>query len=78
MNCGGCLGEGRHARWCLRVVGAYAARIGRGSEYLEGLGDTIGSNNPELANLCYGAAGRLKAEANKEADAYMKKNGTSH
>ena len=60
-DCGGCRNEGRHRKHCpaspdfdLRLM--YADRA-------ESVGDSIGSNNFEAANLCYAAAGVLRREA---------------
>lgn len=52
-DCGGCRGLGSHRRWCPALVGKFDAVYGPISEQLNGIGDTIGSNNPGLANKAY-------------------------
>ena len=60
MTCGGCQGLGAHTRWCREVVGYLPSVLGPLSERIENAGDTVGSNDTELANLLYVAASNLR------------------
>lgn len=66
--CGGCQGLGRHKRWCHAVVGRAASVYGPMSERVEAMGDTVGSNNPGLANRYYDLAARTRAWATELAE----------
>lgn len=76
--CGGCAGEGRHRRWCPWVVGARASRYGEMAAQADALADQIGGNEPDLANIAYDLAGRLRGIAIQRATEYIEQNGTSH
>jgi len=69
--CGGCTGMGAHKRWCEKVVGWHARRLGIQSERAEALADEIGASVPSAANACYWAASRLSEEARKEATVFQ-------
>ncbi|MBO0676740.1 hypothetical protein JRC04_04610 [Mycolicibacterium sp. S2-37] len=66
--CGGCKGEGAHSRRC-RVInpGWYYELL---YDAASDLGDAIGSNDPEAANMAYAIAGRMRERVNqKKAEA---------
>lgn len=67
-SCGGCRNLGAHKRWCRTQVGMLAAIYGPMGERVEQMGDTIGGNNPGMANRCYELAGRLRSWANELAE----------
>lgn len=56
-SCGGCEGLGAHRRTCPTQPGWNWARL-----YMiaDELGDSIGSNDIEAANMAYAIAGRMK------------------
>lgn len=66
-DCGGCLGLGSHTRWCPKIVGEKAWRLGLASETVESMADQIGSLDPYAANLIYRAASVLKEKAVEES-----------
>lgn len=76
--CGGCEGQGRHWRWCSRVVGFAASMLGQQAEQAEALGDQIGPNVMGAANHCWAAAALLRKEADAAAEAYMTEHETHH
>lgn len=57
IDCGGCEGLGSHRRTCPTQPGWNWARL-----YMiaDDLGDSIGSNDHEAANMAYAIAGRMK------------------
>ena len=59
-DCGGCKGQGAHSRRCRTNPGWFWYRL---QDMAEDLGDDIGSNDPESANMAYAIAGRCKARA---------------
>lgn len=70
-DCGGCKnpGHGAHSRRCRTNPGWMWLRL---QDMAEDLGDYIGSNDPEAANMAYAIAGRMKrkaAEKKEEASA---------
>jgi len=69
-ECGGCKGLGAHIRWCPTQVGYTAKYLGPGSEMIENLADTVGGNDPGLANILYHAAGELKQYALMRAERF--------
>jgi hypothetical protein len=62
-DCGGCRGEGSHRRWCIQKVGIAAHVYGTEAEKAESIGDSIGANDPGLANMAYRLSGELRAKA---------------
>lgn len=60
-DCGGCQGQGAHSRRCRTQPGWFWHRL---EDQAESLGDLIGSNDREAANLAYTIAARMKAKAN--------------
>ncbi len=60
LDRGGCKGQGAHSRRCHTQPGWFWHRL---TDLAEELGDTIGSNDPESANMAYAIAGRMKARA---------------
>lgn len=66
-RCGGCEGKGAHWRWCPRIVGQAASWIGQYAQQAEDLADSVGANEPDAANMLYGAAGRLRALAEQRS-----------
>lgn len=61
--CGGCLGLGAHSRRCRTQPGWFWYRL---QDMADELGDLIGSNDPEAANMAYAVAGRMKAKAEEK------------
>ena len=59
-DCGGCKGQGAHSRRCRTNPGWFWYRL---EDKAEELGDLIGSNDPEAANMAYAIAGRMRARA---------------
>ena len=59
-DCGGCKGLGAHTRRCRTQPGWLWFRL---EDMADELGDLIGSNDPESANMAYAIAGRMKAKA---------------
>lgn len=59
-NCGGCTGQGAHSRRCRTQPGWLWERL---YDQANELGDLIGSNDPEAANMAYAIAGRMRAKA---------------
>lgn len=59
-DCGGCAGQGAHSRRCRTQPGWMWHRL---TDMADGLGDFIGSNDPEAANMAYSIAGRMRAKA---------------
>jgi hypothetical protein len=59
-DCGGCRGEGAHSRRCSTQPGWFWYRL---EDMADELGDMIGSNDPESANMAYVIAGRMKQRA---------------
>ena len=62
--CGGCDGLGAHSRRCRTQPGWFWERL---YDQADSLGDLIGSNDPESANMAYAIAARMKAKANTTA-----------
>lgn len=60
MQCGGCDGKGAHSRRCTTQPGWLWHRL---HDAADELGDLIGSNDPEAANMAYAIAARMKARA---------------
>lgn len=59
-DCGGCKGQGAHSRRCRTRPGWYFRRL----QYMaEELGDYIGSNDHEAANMAYVIQARMRARA---------------
>ena len=58
-ECGGCQGLGNHRRLCPHHPDYHPWR--RLAQMAEDIGDTIGSNDPGLANRAYDLAGRINA-----------------
>ncbi|OHT98296.1 hypothetical protein BKG71_19460 [Mycobacteroides chelonae] len=56
-DCGGCKGLGSHSSRCLTQPGAMFRRL---ADDAESLGDHIGSNDTEAANLAYTIAARMR------------------
>lgn len=72
--CGGCQGLGAHTRACRDPLGHLADQI-------EGLGDQIGSNAPELANQAYRIAGTLRrhgTHTDHERDGFIRDLARAH
>lgn len=59
-DCGGCKGVGAHSRRCRTQPGWNWHRL---EDLAERLGDSIGSSDPEAANMAYTIQGRMKARA---------------
>ena len=59
-DCGGCKGQGTHSRRCRTQPGWFWHRL---EDLAEELGDLIGSNDVEAANMAYNIQGRMKAKA---------------
>lgn len=64
-DCGGCAGQGAHRRWCPYAVGETAAYFGQLSEKAEALGDSIGPNDTEAANMAWRLAAILRERAHE-------------
>jgi hypothetical protein len=62
-DCGGCAGLGSHRRWCIAVVGMFAAWFGAMAEQAEHMADQVGANEPGAANHLYIAAGLIRKRA---------------
>jgi hypothetical protein len=58
-SCGGCQGQGSHQRHCPRHPDYHPWR--RLAEQAENIGDTIGGNDPGLANQAYALSARIKS-----------------
>ena len=56
-DCGGCKGLGSHSSRCMTQPGAMFRRL---ADDAESLGDHIGSNDTEAANLAYAIAARMR------------------
>ena len=59
-DCGGCKGLGSHSRRCRTQPGWLWHRY---EDMAEELGDLIGSNDIESANMAYAIAARMNARA---------------
>jgi hypothetical protein len=59
-RCGGCKGLGAHSRRCRTRPGWFWYRL---QDDAECLGDMIGSNDCEAANMAYAIAVRMRARA---------------
>lgn len=57
-GCGGCRGIGAHRRYCPRNPDYHPWR--RLADMAESIGDTIGSNEPGIANRAYFLAGAIR------------------
>ena len=57
-ECGGCRGHGAHSPRCLTQPGFLWLRW---KDTAESLGDSIGANDPGLANAAYALAAQLEA-----------------
>lgn len=60
MECGGCRGLGKHSRRCPTQPGAIWFIL---EDQAISLANSIGANEPELASIMYGVAGRLRQKA---------------
>lgn len=58
-QCGGCRGLGAHQKYCPRHPNYHPWR--RLADQAEHIGDTIGSNDPAIANAAYSLSGRIRA-----------------
>lgn len=58
MNCGGCQGIGSHQRLCPQHPNYHPYR--RLAVMAEDIGDTIGANDPGIANHAYSLAAQIK------------------
>lgn len=59
-DCGGCKGRGAHSRRCRTNPGWFWYRL---QDMADELGDMIGSNDCESANMAYTISSRMKAKA---------------
>ena len=65
-ECGGCQGLGNHRRLCPHHPDYHPWR--RLAQMAEDIGDTIGSNDPGLANRAYDLASRISAVVRDRVD----------
>jgi hypothetical protein len=58
VTCGGCEGKGAHQKYCVKHPNYHPWR--RLADQAENIGDTIGSNDPGVANRAYFLAGEIR------------------